>query len=161
MCTLRIFTDLSRTLQSVLKTSAGYLIVLGWMMVAAMKLTVMRQIFIQQISDAGQEREVDDPSSFLYQILGQQPLVNINTTVNFVLDLIIKNVRNIVSTYIIHFNFYVIKCNAPGVDKDIIKNLFLFLEVWQLSSSLAIINQPFMFTDLDCLFGSCFTQRRG
>ena len=77
-------------------------------MVAAIKLTVTRQIFIKQISEASQEWEVDDPSTFLYRILSLQPLVNVNTTVNIVLDLIIKNVRCIMHTHI-YFIYYVIK----------------------------------------------------
>ena len=91
----KTFTNLSRTVQSVLKTSAGFLVALGWMMVAAMKLTAMGQIFNKQLSEVAHEWDADI-YRFLYQIWNQQPLDCVNALVNSTLNLIVKNVRSIV-----------------------------------------------------------------
>lgn len=95
----KIFTNLSRTVQSVLKTSAGFLVALGWMMVAAMKLTAMRQIFNKQLSEVTHEWEANI-HTFLCQIWNQEPLHCVNTLVDSTLNLIVKNVRSIMRALI-------------------------------------------------------------
>ena len=95
---LKIFIGLSRTVQFVLKASAGFLVVLGWLMVAAVKLTAMRQIFNKQLSEASHDWEANI-NGFLNQIWNQQPLDCVNTVVNSTLNLIIKNVGSSMHTY--------------------------------------------------------------
>lgn len=63
------------------------------MMLAAMKLTAMRQIFSKQLSEAA-HWEADDIGSFLYRIWSEHPLHCVNALVNSTLKLIVKNVRN-------------------------------------------------------------------
>jgi len=84
----------SRTVYSILKTSAAFLVALGWMMLATMKLTAMQQTFNKQLSKPNQIWQTDDPNSFLYRIWKDQPPMHcVNTVVISAVDLITKNVR--------------------------------------------------------------------
>lgn len=126
---IQFFTGISRTVLSVLKTSASFLVALGWMMMGAMKLTAMRQIFNKQLSEAAHEWEADDISGFLYQIWDQEPLNCVNTVVKSTLNLIVKNVGSVYICMVCMHVLKFFKCTLTGLDKDVIKNVFLFLEV--------------------------------
>ena len=92
---LPVCVYISRTVQSVLKTSTSFLVALGWVMIGAMKLVAMRQIFSKQLAEATHGWEADDISSFLYRIWNGQPLSCVNDVVNSTLSLIVRNVSGV------------------------------------------------------------------
>ena len=91
-----LLDNISRIIQSVLKTSTSFLVALGWFMMGAMKLVVIRQIFNKQLAEAAHGWEADNISRLLYQIWIGNPLNGVNDVVNYTLSLIVRNVSSVI-----------------------------------------------------------------